>query len=283
VEGKFIILLPGHSYNYKLADVEFLTYVSWHTDIDKMIGWHGVRPMNKNKQYKFSAVCNRITQSKIWVTTKLLETAAKDSLILHNPTQLQDKNIHRWQPCHNATLDALTEIYKRKYRNVSLSDDFDIDAKNCQRHNSLPWQPLYTKTALHFTNSSFHYSHVHHDKSYIYPGPDIDEKILKCLVAGVPFVACGQFEIYKTLRSLGLEFEYGFDLSWDDDPGNLTRFEKICQLIDTLACLSRDDLVDLTWESCVFNRSWILEGGFSEQCDRLQHVAISRLHDILEH
>jgi hypothetical protein len=280
VDGKFIVLFPGNSYHYQLADTEFISYIDWHNDIEKIISWHGQQSIPKKKKFKFSAVCNRITQSKIWVTTKLLETAHSESLLLHNPSNFQNKNVHNFELTGNSTLDLLTEIYVNKYKNLKLSDNFDPLIDNYQAVNSNPWQPLYTDAALHFTNGSFHYSFMmHDDRTYIYPGPDIDEKTLKCLVAGVPFIACGQFEIYKMLSSLGLNFNYGFDLSWDSDSGNLTRFEKICNLIDQLAQLSKEEIVDLTQESTLHNLEFISKKGFYEKCEYAKKISINRLLD----
>jgi hypothetical protein len=260
-----------------LPNTEFISYNSWHLDIEKIISWHGIQESNPAKKIKFSAVCNRTTQSKIWVTTKLLESSSP-SLILHNPFFLQEKNVHSWQKTGNTVLDNLTEIYLKKYKDMSLADDFDQSQHNHQAINSNPWQPLYTDTALHFTNGSFHYSYMEeHGKKYLYPGPDIDEKILKCLVAGIPFVACGQFEIYKTLSQLGLEFDYGFDLSWDSDPGNLTRFQKICELIDTLDNISIDDIVSMTKKSTLHNTEFICKKGFFSRCETQRKIAVEKI------
>jgi hypothetical protein len=116
-----------------------------------------------------------------------------------------------------------------------------------------------------------------HGKKFLYPGPDIDEKTLKCLVAGIPFVACGQFEIYKTLSDLGLEFDYGFDLSWDQDPGNLTRFQKICELIDILDDISIDEIVSMTKKSTLHNTEFICKKGFFSRCEAEKKLAIEKI------
>lgn len=280
VDGKFIVLFPGNLYGYELLNTDFITYNNWHLDIEKIISWHGVADTTPIKKNKFSAVCNRTTQSKIWVTTKLLESSSP-SLILHNPYFLQDKNVHSWQKTGNTVLDNLTEIYLKKYKDMSLTDDFD--QYNYQIKNSNPWQPLYTDTALHFTNGSFHYSHMEGPgENYLYPGPDIDEKILKCLVAGIPFVACGQFEIYKTLSKLGLEFDYGFDLSWDSDPRNLDRFQKICELIDDLDDIPTDELTAMTKKSTAHNKEFVCKKGFFSKCQQKIKLAVKKIFASIE-
>lgn len=274
--GHFIVLHPGYSYNFQLNNTTFITYTSLHHDLDKMISWWGDKLISTNKKYKFSTVCNRVSQSKIWTTTKLLETAREDSLIILS-SWLELKNVHDWQPTGNVNLDRLTEIYKTKYQTLELKDDFDQKTDNNQKRNSNPYQPIYSDCALHFVNGSFHYSQM---IDYIWPGPDIDEKTLKCLLAGVAFIPCAQFETYKFLQNLGLEFNYDFDTSWDRDSGNITRFDSICQLIDDLAQYSPNTLVAKTKESTEFNRNFILDKKFYNNCEKLNQKSVDQLFSL---
>lgn len=274
--GQFIVVHPGYDYNFQLPNTAFITYTPLHKDLDKMISWWGDQTIPTNKKYKFSAICNRISQSKGWITTQLLETAPKDSLIILN-SWLELKNVHNWEPTGNDRLDQLTNIYRAKYQSLTLGDGFD-QKKNNQRYNSNPYQPVYTDVALHFTNSSFHYSLMN---NYIYPGPDIDEKTLKCLLAGSAFIPCAQFETYKFLQDLGLEFNYDFDLAWDLDPGNITRFDKICQLIETLSQFTTEELVNKTKDSTEYNRNFILDKKFYHNCEQLNQQSIDRLFSLL--
>ena len=283
VDGKFIVLFPGNQCSYFLSNTVFVPYNDWHQDIEKIITWHGLGPPLKNKIFKFSAVCNRITQSKIWITTKLLEKSLNDTFILHNPFFLQSKNVHDWQSTGNDTLDSLTNIYLEKYKNLHLSDGFDLLTSASQKINSNPWQPQYTETALHFTNGSLHYSLMEEDSNtYIYPGPDIDEKTLKCLVAGTPFIACGQYQIYRVLSNLGLDFNYEFDVSWDDDPGNVSRFEKICNLIDYLSPFSKNDIMEMTRFSTLHNNEFIQKKGFYNRCEKEKEVSVEKIFSHIE-
>jgi hypothetical protein len=158
-----------------------------------------------------------------------------------------------------------------------MPDAFD-QKNNNQRHNSNPYQPMFTDCALHFVNGSFHYSLM---QDYIWPGPDIDEKTMKCLLAGVAFVPCAQFETYKFLENLGLEFDYDFDTSWDQDPGNLTRFNSICGLIDNLNQYSPKELVQKTQQSTEFNRNFILDKKFYRNCEQINQQSLDQLFSLL--
>lgn len=279
VDGKFIVLFPGNSYEVEIDNTEFISYIDWHEDINKIINWHGHKKIPDHKKFKFSAICNRVTQSKAWITTKLLETSPDDSLILHNSNYIENKNVHNWELTGNDYLDSLTKIYIKKYKHLKLSDGFNQATDNNQRINSNPWQPQYTDTALHFTNGSFHYSLMHkeNEQQYIYPGPDIDEKTLKCLVAGTPFISCSQFEVYKTLTRLGLNFDYEFDLTWDNDPGNISRFEKICNLIDYLADFSKEDINEMTKRSTLYNLDYVHKGGFYQCGEQFKKMSVEKI------
>jgi hypothetical protein len=274
--AKFIVLHPGQNYDLVIPNTTFITYINLHHHLDKMINWWGDRPSKNKKKYKFSAISNRITQSKVWITTKLLETAKDDSLMVLG-SSLTLKNVHDWQLTGNANLDNLTQIYKTKYQTLTIPDGFD-QKNNSQRHNSNPYQPVYTDCSLHFVTGSFHYSLM---QDYIYPGPYIDEKILKCLLAGVAFVPCAQFENYKFLENLGLEFDYDFDTDWDRDPGNLTRFDSICKLIDNLNQYSPTEIVSKTHESTEFNRNFILDKKFHKNCQQVNQQSLDQLFSLL--
>jgi hypothetical protein len=118
-------------------------------------------------------------------------------------------------------------------------------------------------------------------EDYIYPGPDIDEKTLKCLLAGIAFIPCAQFETFKFLKTLGLQFDYDFDTDWDNDPGNLTRFKKICMLIEELKQYSVDELIGKTRESTEYNRNFILSNKFHDNCENLNQQAVDQLMSLV--
>jgi len=94
VSGPIIVLSDGQSYNFTIPGVYFLPFFYWHYQLQQMHNWFGFKEKT-NPQYKFSAVCNRISQSKLWITTKLLDVARESSLIILN-SWLEEKNVHGW-------------------------------------------------------------------------------------------------------------------------------------------------------------------------------------------
>ena len=281
VTRPIIVLADGQSYNFEIPNVYFLTFFYWHYQLIQMQEWFGVKEKTTPK-YKFSTVCNRISQSKVWITTKLLETAKESSLIVLN-SWLEEKNVHGWQTTGNAKLDQLTQTFRDRYRGLEIKiDNFDNATQNQQNMTGNPWQPLYQDCAIHFTNESFHYSGmVEGEKQYIYPGPFLTEKTLKCLLGSTAFVPVGQFETYRTLETLGMQFDYGIDTTWDLDPGNLSRASGIIDLIDHLIQHSVEELVIKTQESNRYNQNHIVSGKFFKQCQQKNNESIAQIFNLI--
>jgi len=283
VTGPIIVLADGQSYNFKIPGVHFLPFFYWHHQLSQMIEWFGVEEKT-NPKYKFSAVCNRISQSKLWITTKLLDVARESSLIVLN-SWLEEKNVHGWQPTGNAKLDQLTQLFRDQYLGQEIKIDNFYNAIRTERVHTLtgnPWQSLYQDCAILFTNESFHYSGmVENGQQYIWPGPFLTEKTLTCLLGGTAFIPVGQFETYRTLENLGLQFDYDFDTAWDSDPGNISRAESIINLIDELNQYSVEQLVNKTQDSSRYNQNHILSGKFFDQCQQKNEESIVRIFDLI--
>jgi hypothetical protein len=281
VAGPIIVLADGQSYDFKIPGVHFLTFFYWHYQLEQIKKWFDVKEKIKPK-YKFSAVGNRISQSKIWITTKLLETARESSLIVLN-SWLEEKNVHYWQLTGNTVLDQLTQIFRDRYQGQEIKiDNFDNAIHNQQSITGNPWQPLYQDCAVHFTNESFHYSGMSENgQEYIWPGPFLTEKTLKCLLGGTAFVPVGQFETYKTLANLGLQFDYEFDTTWDLDSGNLTRALGIIKLIDNLNQYNADELMAKTQASSQYNQNCIVSGDFFKRCEQINDKSIAQIIDLI--
>jgi hypothetical protein len=267
IDAPVIILTDGEFYDYPLPkNVKTYTYHSWHKQINTLMEWWPNR-QPRIITHKVSALCNRITQSKMVVFTALMEYLGESDCIVKLSEWLEEKNVHYREPTGNQVLDDLAIIFYNTYLGRTYKvDEFNNDTENYQGMNSNPWNTFYLNSALHFTNASYHYSlMVNGTESYIRPGPHLDEKLFKCLVAGTPFIPVGQFRTYATLRNLGLEFNYGLDLSWDEDPGNLSRLVGIVNLIKSLANYTKEDLVEMTKESTAHNTDMIWSGEFQRR------------------
>jgi len=269
IDAPIIILCDESVYNFPLpANVYVYRYYSWHHHIDQIIQWFP-KQQPRNVKYKASNICNRITQSKLIIFTALMEYLPRDELLVKLSDWIEVKNVHHWQDTGNQVLDYLTDIFKNQYVGKTIKiDEFSNQVNNIQSINSNPWNPVYTESALHFTSESYHYSLMNTEHGeFIRPGPSFSEKTYKCLIAGTPFIPVGQFESYKHLTELGLKFDYReLDLSWDRDPGNLTRLERIVLLIKSLKNYTVQDIQSMTQDSTDHNTEYIWSGDFKKRC-----------------
>jgi hypothetical protein len=269
INAPIIILCDESTYDFPLpANVYVYKFYSRHHHIDQIIQWFPEK-QPRNIKYKVSNICNRVTQSKLIVFTALMEYLLREDLLVKLGDWVELKNVHDWQETGNQVLDHLTDIFKNQYLGKIIKiDEFNNQVHNIQGINSNPWQPVYTEAALHFTSESYHYSLMHTEHGqFIMPGPAFSEKTFKCLIAGTPFVPVGQFESYKHLTELGLKFDYGdIDLSWDNDPGNLTRMSSIVELIKSLRKYGIADIVEMTRDSSEHNTEHIWSGKLKKLC-----------------
>jgi hypothetical protein len=118
-------------------------------------------------------------------------------------------------------------------------------------------------------------------KEIILPGPHLTEKTFKCLLGGTAFIPVGQFDVYCTLSKLGLKFNYNIDISFDQDPGNLTRFVKIVNLIKTLGTMSAMDIYEATKESTEHNQHCVSGEEFFQNCEHSNIKTLTQLYQLV--
>lgn len=280
IKAPIVVLHDGNPYDWPVGEnLRLMTYYHWHHQLAKMLSWFGAASsISQQYSHTASAVCSRITQSKLLSFTALAEYMGTDRCLLVLSDRLEEKNVHYREPTRNQLLDGLSDIFYRKYYGkIFKFDDYD-QSLNYQRHTSDFHNDLYRKSALHFTNESYHHSLM---GEHIRPGPFLTEKTLKCLAAGQAFVPVGQFDTYGTLSRLGFEFDYGFDISWDQDPGNITRLESVVRLIMWLSDVDRQDLIDMTKRSNQHNLDHVNSGDFARICDSINQNTIQCVLNIL--
>jgi len=264
IDAPIIVLTESQQYDCPLPkNVHFHKFYWWHEQCDLIQKWHPNK-ITKNITHQFSAITSRITQSKLLITTALLENKTKSMIRLSKWRNEDSVNKN-----NNKLLDYYHDIfYKKWYGNEIYLEDTLTKFRNEQIYTSNPWTDPYQKCALHFTNESFHYS-LKHDQlgEYIYPGPFITEKTLKCLAGATGFVPVGQFDTYKALQDVGFKFDYGFRQDFDEECGDISRLVSIVKLIEELATWNNDELFEATKESSLYNQDYIYSQDFYKFCD----------------
>jgi hypothetical protein len=247
---------------------------------------------SKNIKYKASALTNRLTQSKIIIFSALYQTFGKDLLAsLYNNLDLD--NVHHWSKTEYNMLDNLTDYFRNEWVGKELiplgTNSINQKNKNFAGVDIDPammstTHPAYTECAINFTQESTHYSSMYDQNqklNTIRSGPFLTEKTLKCLISQTAFIPVGQFRTYGWLKSAGLEFDYGLNLDFDNDPKNLSRLEKIVELIYSLKNYSANEIFEMTQHSTKKNYDKIMSGEFYEYCEHANLRTVKPMYETI--
>lgn len=261
VDGKIIHLtgsiIPD---SFDTDRVQYVSYNNAHRRISRI---PRTPILSKNIQYKTSALTNRVTQSKAIVFSALKHYLGKDCVTSLHHNLYGEKNIHGWQLTGNHTCDFFLQQFQNQWLHTKLQLPQDDGIEGSYNNTA------YQQAALNFTQESYHYSFTFQGgHSFIQPGPFVTEKTWKSLLSSTAFISVGQAYVYRWLRSLGLRFDYGpLDLGFDEDPGNLTRLEKIVTLIESLQSWSAHDLYAMTRDSTEYNAQYVQSSEFWKLCE----------------
>lgn len=281
IKEPIIVLNDGSVYNFPFPpNVYFYQFHSWHYQMERIMHWFP-QAVPRDMKYKVSAICNRVTQSKLLVFAAIVKSFNRSECLLKLSDWIEEKNVHFKTRTGVAQLDNLSDFFFLNYAGKSMVvDDFDNERDNKQDINSNPWQSFYVNSAMHFTNESYHYSLMTNKEGgqVIRPGPCLSEKTYKCLLSATPFISVAQFDVYRSFTELGCKFDYGsIDLSWDRDPGNLSRLCSIVNLINQLSEMSVADIAEMTLESSQHNFDHIWSGDFGRTCNSRNHATIAKI------
>lgn len=246
------------------VDGKNFRYVTHNTAHKRVNRYRRLDNFTKNISYKASALGTRVTQSKAIVFAALMHYLGQENCAIGLPNDtIEAKNVHHWQNTSNPVCDHFLKMFFEQHagKKYFLADD-DL---NLHGYNN----SAYRQSALNFTQESYHYSFTATEKgNFIQPGPFITEKTWKCIISSTAFISVGQCYVYRWLKSLGLEFDYGpLNLDFDEDPGNLTRLEKIVALIESLQAWSAADLYEMTRESTQHNSEYVQSKEFWQRCE----------------
>jgi hypothetical protein len=278
VDGKIIFMCLPSDYNRYSGHkkIIFLPCVEWHYQFDAMLSMFGPK-VSKNIKKKISILTNRLTYSKAVAAAAVLDSFPKSDVFysLHNWIEL--KNVHQWQDTGNACINRYKNLFLENFDQWKYRPDPHLSTEDISVVHDYHY-PAFQECALNVTNESWNYSLRH---STLLPGPFITEKTLKCLLGETAFVANGQFDTYNTLQQFGFEFNYGLDLSYDSDQGDLTRLEGLIDVIKLVKEHSADDLFCQSRQSCVHNKEWIVSGDFYKKAENFNLSSLEKLLTIV--
>lgn len=262
-------------------NVKILKYITWGKQLTIAANKFGINDTPTIPNFKFSSLSFRYSQSKKFITAWILKNLSKEDCILtwHNAV-LKQEDLHTFP-------DSIRELTELDYSFDKIFWNFDdqyTQINNTPISNTHWNIPPYVDALVNITNESFHYSFKQTDTGeYFYPGPYITEKTWKPLLAGRPFVSVGQFSLIKELKLLGLNLDFGFNDSYDDDPGDLTRIIKIFNTLSDIKNMSIKDLYDASIDAVQYNCKSIKNGDFENSCKNANKESLKELHDYLKH
>lgn len=256
-------------------NIIFIRWITIHKQLDTMRRSWGVNHHPQIPAYKISSLSNRISQYKNFVTAYLLDNFPHDDMILtHHARLMKSQDMHD-HPAGYVHLDQLNLSRLSMAVLVNFNDNY-VPTSWVQNGN---WQTVpYLNALVNFTNESFHYSKTEiHGHETVWPGPYITEKTFKPLLAARPFICVGQFNSYNFLRELGFRVDFGFDLTFDQDWGDLTRIRGVFDCIDYIRNTSVKDLYDASIEAVKHNSNWIARNKLYDKCESLNEHSTSSL------
>jgi hypothetical protein len=281
IDAPVIVLGMVNQYGYHCDDLIYVPWVEWHYQTKEMLAAFSWMPKT-HCTHLVSSLSARVTQNKIWSTMALLDHVAEDQRLISISDRIDLKNVHDWTLTDNRVLDDLTQRYRRDLLGRPLMiDDFDHHRQSISNNHDYTSR-AYRDAVFNVNNESWHYSFKHTpDRRWTYPGPFLTEKTMKCLLSETAIIANGQFDTYRTLESLGMEFDYGLDLSHDTEPGNIDR---AVGMVDLIACLGNhgvDYWFDRTWQSRRHNREHIISGDFYDACESINLRSLDLIQQVL--
>lgn len=267
-----VVLSDGQWYDCKIKGATFYSYFYWHRQIDRLLEWYpNPNTATKRITKKASGICYRLNLNKALVVMSLLTSLGPDDSIVSFGDWI-DEDLLAYQDTGWPKIDNTIKYFRDHHQGTRL----ELELPQKQLLNSLDTYyqdiasdyhiPAYENCALNFTNESFTHSLMHHPQgNYIHPGPLLTEKTFKCLVSATAFIPTGQFETYRTLEKLGLKFDYGLDISWDLDSGNLSRMTSVIDLIESLKNIDAQDIYLRTLTSTQHNQEMMF-GEIQKRC-----------------
>jgi hypothetical protein len=254
--------------DYYPDNVQFVKWNTWGLQLELASSYVGINNNPTLPKYKFSSLSFRYSQYKKFITAFLLSNIDNSDMILSwHGTIGKDEDLHD-HPKGLAHLDNLNFNLSKTILN--FNDDEYSWSKNRPMSN-VNWKldPGYNALVT-LTNESFHYSNtIINGIETRFPGPYITEKTFKPLLAGRPFVAVGQCNTLKFLDRLGFQTNFGWDNSYDEDCGDLTRIGKIFNTITEINNATIDDLYEQSLPAVQHNLNHIKSGHLNEVCNSI--------------
>ena len=262
--NKVLLITPYKTCKYQCQNLELLQYEGWPTVLDwyqTEYGWPDVVFDKKTK--KISSLSNRISQFRAYVSAYMYLTWNPQDYVMSWHSKLfKSEDLYLLNHTGNSKIDAVIDFIKNSFLDMKIIPDYQSTHNTPLINLDYAWS-AYTDCLINSSNESVNNSfQLINDKEYIMPGPFLTEKTMKCLLSRTALLPAGQYRTYAHLQSLGFQFDYPWDKSFDDTPEDISRFEKFLGTLDQINKLDFDYIKQEIKHSCDHNREHIISGDF---------------------
>lgn len=259
-----IVVCPYDTVLDHVPNLKLITFDVWPYNLkfclDKIR--HSVNLINR--KHKISSLANRISQFRTYVCAHLYRTwNSKDYIMSWRRVLVKQEDLYLLNPTGNPRIDDIIQFITDKFWELKIEPtaDFVNTPINNLDYN---WS-AYTDCIINCSNESVNNSYQHvNGIGRILPGPYLTEKTYKVLLSGTALLPVGQYNTYSHLQSQGFVFDYPWDKSYDQIPGDIDRVAQLLDCVDNISEMSLQDLEELTLPSRSFNREYILSGDYSQ-------------------
>lgn len=225
-------------------------------------------------KYKLSSLSNRVNEFRAFVTLKLLDQP--DVLVTWNAKYRKGIDIdYIFSSAGRPKRDALlknSEVLKSPINQESFAHDPEISQTEFVH-------PAYSESLVNSINETKDNSW--HADIGLLPGPYLTEKTWKPLLNGNALLFTGQFNICKTLSSIGFQFDYPWSNSYDTLPGDLDRLEAIFDTIDKILGMDFGAIENGIRDSVLYNQNYAVSNRLAQTIDELNERGREQLKRIL--
>jgi len=255
-------------------NLKCLVHHYWHVLFEEMFVYDRTPFVpSSQRQYRCSSLVNKPSYFKALATAHLMMHHRESLLMSWNTNKNQEicgsLGFLDLELPVAPKLQPLIEYYLSHLKSTTISlDDFVVD--RMQFYNSD--HPAYNNCIVNLSNETYSQSLI---DGLPMPGPYITEKSWKPLLGGAALMPLSRMNTYKYMENFGFCFDYPWDRSFDQIPGDIDRFVSALGVIDEIFAMDMSKLSAAVAESSRHNYYHIRSQDFFNRVRQInnEHLA----------
>jgi len=274
-DSQVIIVGPYTHTLFAEPNLRIITFDVWPYNLKFYLDEYQQTDVNYlNRNYKISSLANRVSQFRSYINAYLHKTwNEQDYIMSWRKVVGKQEDLYLLNNTGNDKIDHLIDYLRTNLWDLTIKPD-ETFLNRPLNNLDYNWS-AYTDCVINCSNESVNNSYQCADGiEHIQPGPFLTEKTYKTLLSGTALLAVGQYQTYSYLESQGFQFDYPWDRSYDNIPGDIDRIAKVIDTLESIKKISCEDCNQLTLKSRQYNREHIFSG------DYYQTVNTQNYHNI---